>query len=601
VYQIPGRVSPALVYPAGERPSPEPRTRPLHTILALSLCACEPVADTAPPTSPGDSGLETGETATPHSDPPCETGETAAETGETALDTGDTADTGDTGEPADPETMVEKLDPYNEPPVRFSPDPFVDGAKLTVTYEGSLVGSAKNLDFNYSLDDSSPSYDEAMTPTKLGFELTIDVPKGTLALHTSFEDPDSGDEDDFEEAGYHAAASFPYLGPWLHWSTTALPGDGIAVGWETTQPCLGVVEYGSTDALGSWAVGSYEDTVHHVDITGLTPGDTLHYRVWDSRGQVSDTFTYELPDTTAPHSFIAMADLQSYGLGGSLEHTASELVASHSDAAFALIAGDVVGTDDPAIWWVTLYELRNLVSAVPLVTVAGNREGNGGGFWAYDRYMAQPYASVDEPWYSLDFGTTHILALHSGDGSSLEEAGDQYAWIASDLAACWHGATRLCDAVFATWHVPPYNVGSRHFSEQFDLRLAAGLFDGNVDWHFSGHEHLYQRFEPLQHEATTAPSGDYGVGSDDGVGFVVLPPAGTGSSGSLIDPEDKQADVRDLLAFPSIAADATHHDGELGYLIVEVDTTGTTLSAWSLGSSTSATSPELLESVNNSR
>ncbi len=84
------------------------------------------------------------------------------------------------------------------------------------------------------------------------------------------------------------------------------------------------------------------------------------------------------------------------------------------------------------------------------------------------------------------------------------------------------------------------------------------------------------------------------------MGFIVLPPAGTGTSGSLIDPEDKQADVRDLLAFPSIAAEATHHDGELGFVIVEVDSAGTTLSAWSLGSSTSATSPELLESVSTS-
>ena len=541
--------------------------------------------DSPPPDSEAD-------TDSPHSDPWWETGETGGHTG----------DTQDTGEPIDPETMVEKLDPYSEPAVRFSPDPFVAGAKLTVTYEGALVGTAKNLTFTYSLEDTSPDYEAEMTPTKTGFEATIELPKGSLALHGAFEDPDTGDDDDRDELDYHAASFFPYLGPWLHWSATAVPGDGVVVAWETTQPCLGVVEYGSTDALGSWAVGSYDDTVHHVEITGLVPGDTLHYRVWDSRGQVSDSYEYAVPDTTAAHSFIAMADLQSYSIGGSLENTAAELVANHADAAFALIAGDVVGWDSPTVWWVTLYEIRDLVSAVPLVTVPGNHDGDvNDSPWIYDRYMAPPHVAPDEPWYSLDFGGTHILALDSDDESSLEEGGDQYAFVEADLAACWHGATRVCDPVFATWHVPPYDVGSRHFSQQFGLRPSTALFDGNVDWHFSGHEHLYQRFEPLQYEATLATSGSYGVGSDDGVGYIVLPPAGTGTSGSLIDPEDPEATVRELLAFPAIAEDATHHDGELGWVIVEVGAADLTISAWGVGSSSSATAPQLLESISYGR
>ncbi len=591
------------MYPGCGRHPRESATKPAFTILVLALCACDPKPDSGEPKpsdSPVDSPADTHESAVESPPPDSDTGPPHSDTpGETGLHTGDTQDTGDL---VDPEAMVEKLDPYSEPSIRFSPDPLVPGAPVTITYEGSLVGSAKNLDLLYGFDDDSPYNALAMTSTKAGFELALDAPSDALALHVEFEDPDSGAIDDLDELGYHAAAGFPYLGPWLHWSSTAVPGDGLVVAWETTQPCLGVVEYGSTDALGSFAVGSYEDTVHHVEITGLLPGDTLHYRVWDSRGQASASFAYDVPDTTAAHSFIAMSDLQSYSLGGSLEHTATELVANHADAAFALMAGDIVGRDSPEIWWLTLYELRDLVSGVPLVTVAGARDGNAGSSpWGYDRYLAPPYASVDEPWYSIDFGSTHVLALHSGDQSSLQEGGDQYAFTQADLAACWHGAARVCDPVFASWHVPAYNVGSRHFSEQHDLRPVTALFDGNVDWHFSGHEHLYQRFEPLQYEATIAPSGSYGVGTDDGVGYVVLPPAGTGGSSGLIDPEDPEAGVRDLLAFPVIAADTTSHEGQIGYVIIEVGAADLTLSAWGLGSSSSPVPEQLLESVSYTR
>ncbi len=573
------------------------------TLLALALGACDPKPDSGVPTpadSPPDSPVDTHESATDSPPPDSDTDTTHSDSpGETGAHTGDTQDT---GEPGEPETMVEKLDPYSEPSVRFSPDPLVDGAPVTITYEGALVGSAKSLDFLYSIDDTTPDYTEAMTPTEAGFELTVDLPKGSLALHGHFEDPDTGDEDDRGETDYHAASFFPYAGPWLHWSSTAVPGDGVVVAWETTQPCLGVLEYGSSDALGSWAVGSYEETVHHVEVTGLIPGDTLHYRVWDSRGQVSDTFEYAVPDTAAPYSFIAMADLQAYSLGSRLADSGAELASAHADAAFALLAGDIVGWDSPEVWWLTLYEIRELVSAVPLVTVAGNHDGSSwDSAWGYDRYMAPPYASVDEPWYSLDFGGTHILALDSDDESTLEEGGDQYAFVEADLAACWHGATRLCDPVFATWHVPPYDVGSRHFSQQFGLRPVTALFDDNVDWHFSGHEHLYQRFEPLRYEATLASSGSYGVGSDEGVGYIVLPPVGTGTSGGLIDPEDPDAGVRDLLAFPAIAMDATWFDGQLGYVVVEVGTADLTLTTWGLGSSSSATAPQLLESISYER
>jgi hypothetical protein len=573
------------VYTHGVTPTREAPSRSALPSLALALLACgdKPDSDSTPSwDSPVDSTSDSQE-STPDSPTDSHTGQDHTDIpDDTDAETGDTDDT---GEP----TTVETLDPYNAPLVSFTPDPLVPGDPVTIRYEGALVGSAENLDLRYGFDGTTPIWSEAMTPTHTGFELTMDVPADALALHVQFEDADTGDEDDYDSRGYHAAIDFPYLGPWLGWSATAAPGSGVMVSWGTTQPCLGVVEYGSTDALGSWAVGSYEDTVHHVEITGLTPGDELHYRVWDSRGQVSETFVYAVPDTTADHKFIAWSDLQPYTLSGRLEDTTNAVVADHADAAFALVVGDIVGWDSPVIWWVMLHEVRALVSSVPLVPVSGNHDGYATtSTWGLDRYLAPPYASVDEPWYSLDFGSTHILALYSNNSSTLQPGGDQYAWIESDLAGCWHGGTRVCDPVFAAFHVPPYNVGTRHFFEQGAMRPVTALFDGEVDWHIAGHEHLYQRFLPLQYEQRLAGSSSYGVGTDDGVGYLVLPTAGSVQGGGVIDPSDKAAGVRDLLAFPTIAADATSYDAEMGFVVVEVGAADLTITSWGLGTWTSA-------------
>jgi len=575
-------------------------------LIALILVACEPAPDSGPETTPPDSPAETGETGPDETAPPDETGETGEteppdETGETGDDTGDPGETGDTGEPI--ETMIEKLDPWFQPAVRFSPDPLVDGAPVTITYEGRMVGKAKQLELRYGFDHSSPIWPEEMTATKTGFEVTMDVPKGSLALHVDFANPETDERDDRTGLGYHVATRFPYLGPWLTWSTTATPGSGIRVGWETTQPCLGVLEYGLTDALGSWAAGSYEDTVHHVEVTGLSAGDTLHYRVWDSRGQVSDTYSYELPDVTGPYSFIALSDMQPYTTDGRLVDTAAELVSSHSDAAFAMIAGDIVGWDHPASWWTSLHIMRELWPTVPIVPAAGNHDGYGSTttFWGFDRYLTPPIASTGEPWYSIDFGTTRLISLYSNDPVTMAQGGDQYDWLEIDLASCWHSGARVCDWVFAFSHVPPYNTGTRHFWEQEDVREVTGLFDGEVDWHVAGHEHMYQRFLPLQYESTVAFSESYGVGSDDGVGFMTLPTAGSGPGGGLIATHDPDAGVRDLLAFPELAWNDKSIDSEMGFVRVDVDGTDLSFTSWATGPSSKVEPAEVLETYTYSR
>ena len=514
--------------------------------------------------------------------------------------------TGDTRQPDDsptdtapPPDPIELLDPWVEPDVLVTPIPLVPGADATVRYRGSLASGAKALQLAYGFDDNSSGEELDLALGADGWEATFAVPSDATALHMTFLDPDAETLDDAAGLLYHASAEFPYLGPWLVWNRIATPGDGLLVSWETSVPCLGVLEFGTDPSLGHYVAGAVSDTLHHVQLTGLTPGDTLYYRVWDSARASSEVFTYVVPDPADPFRFVALSDIQSYSEDGRFLDTVSEIGATAPDAAFALPVGDLVGWDDPVAWWLFFHLGRDLWSWLPLVPVPGNHDGFGstsalGGFY---RYFHVPWTSSTQPWYSLDFGGTHLLILCSNFLSTLAEGGSQYTFAEADLASCWSGGVRTCDHVFAANHIPPYNAGMRHFHEQYDVRPVTALFEDTVDWHISGHEHIPQRSFPLRYDGQLAASGDYGVGSDDGVGYLVLPSAGSYPGSTLANPTTPEGPVRDLIAFPDLTDGHTTEDAELGFAVVTVDLTGLTLETWATGPYSTAEPAELVDSV----
>ena len=54
----------------------------------------------------------------------------------------------------------------------------------------------------------------------------------------------------------------------------------------------------------------------------------------------------------------------------------------------------------------------------------------------------------------------------------------------------------------------------------------------------------------MQYNALFAASGSYGRGADDGVGYIVLPPAGNYPESAIIPAGDEHERYRDRLAYP---------------------------------------------------
>jgi hypothetical protein len=103
---------------------------------------------------------------------------------------------------------------------------------------------------------------------------------------------------------------------------------------------------------------------------------------------------------------------------------------------------------------------------------------------AGDRFPAQAN-------YSFDYGDVHFLCLDSNEYVDPTDS-DLQTWIASDLSST--------DAIWkiVVFHHPCFNAGGEHYTEQHMRVLAPLLEAQGVDLTLHGHEHTYQRTQPLK-------------------------------------------------------------------------------------------------------
>jgi len=97
--------------------------------------------------------------------------------------------------------------------------------------------------------------------------------------------------------------------------------------------------------------------------------------------------------------------------------------------------------------------------------------------------------------YSFDYGDVHFLCLDSNVYVDTTDAG-LHDWIAADL--------KSTDAPWkiVVFHHPSFNAGDKHYEEQ-RMRVLSPIFEAHgVDMCLHGHEHTYQRTQPLRFKPT---------------------------------------------------------------------------------------------------
>lgn len=263
--------------------------------------------------------------------------------------------------------------------------------------------------------------------------------------------------------------------------------------FETDLPTQALVEYGPTPARGQVAHSAGRGLAmrHLVRLSGLAPGQAVHYRVIAGSDTTEALRFHTAPAPGAVLRFVVYGDMR----GGHDVHGA--LVQAMLDQApdLVLVTGDLVlrGSDE-GDWQRFFAVTAPLLARIPYYPAAGNHDTGKSG--DERRRMNEIFLSwpgpADRPtwghWYSFDVAGVHFVML---DSNAYQHA-EQLAWLERNLRQARERGAR---AIFATAHDGPYSRGPHGGNAHAAEHYVPLLSRYGVSLLFTGHDHLYQRGE----------------------------------------------------------------------------------------------------------
>lgn len=247
--------------------------------------------------------------------------------------------------------------------------------------------------------------------------------------------------------------------------------------------------------------------LHQALLTGLTPNTEYFYTVGDessfSKSDVLSFFTAPVPSPETEVDFIIFGDLGQVETDGSNEATemvgsiqttvamqvdfAEGVIAKNRSAAVFHIGDISYARGYATLWEQFFYQISNMSGSIPWMTCDGNHERdwlNSGSLFtgrdsggecgvAYERRFRMPTSSLDNTWWSLNYGPVHFVVLSTEHAFAVGTP--QYEWVAADLAAVNRSQTPF---VVLTGHRPMYidstfgGPGGSDLGVATDLRTA---------------------------------------------------------------------------------------------------------------------------------
>ncbi len=281
----------------------------------------------------------------------------------------------------------------------------------------------------------------------------------------------------------------------IHLSWQGDPSTTITVVWQTPADAGTYVEYGITPSYGnsvsgsSWSGGS--GVLHVVEITGLVPNTTYHYRCGSTSAWSTDrTFTTGLEKgNESCFKFAAWGDSRS----DSERRKEVSAAVLASNPRFSLFTGDLVDDGSVQSYWDSWFtDMEPTIANTSFMPSIGNHENNA---WNYYEQFVLPN---NEQWYSFDYGNAHFICLSTETAYTFGSA--QHTWLESDLKsteAKWK---------FVFFHRPPYSSGS-HGNDSTIISALCPLFEMyHVDMVLLGHDHDYERTYSLRNSAVVNDS-----------------------------------------------------------------------------------------------
>ncbi len=224
------------------------------------------------------------------------------------------------------------------------------------------------------------------------------------------------------------------------------------------------------------------------------PGDGGFHGGAGNSATCAEAATADLIDRLAPDAVLALGDLQ-YDDGAPEKYAAS--------------------------YAPTWGRFESITYPTP-----GNHDYGTGDLAGYRGQFGSRAGPPDTTWYSAALGPWRLVVLDANCGAVGCSAGSpQAVWLDAELAA----HPDVC--TIAIWHQPRFSSGL-HGDDAAMQTLWAVLADHHVDVVLQGHDHDYERFDPLDREGQPTANGirSFVVGT----GGAGLRPFGAPRPGSVV-------------------------------------------------------------------
>ncbi len=294
-------------------------------------------------------------------------------------------------------------------------------------------------------------------------------------------------------ASTDAAAVSLTRGPYLQLLTTS----SVTIVWNTDTAAACSLALRPAAGGATTVLTGGTGTVCAVPVPGLAPETAYAYAPRAGTTPLAPESTFETDGPNRTFTFLVVGDT---GSGGPEQIAVAErMVASPAD--FIVHTGDMIYDNGEAANFDPRFfdPYKELIDRLVFWPCLGNHDVRtaSGQPWRDAFYTPANNAAGSENYYSFDYGNVHVAVLNSNSSTSPGSA--QYDFLDEDLAAS-----------SATWkvvafHHTIYSSGSHGSNTTIRANLVP-LFDQHgVDLVFMGHDHHYERTEPLRAGAIVAP------------------------------------------------------------------------------------------------